>query len=62
MENNVPYSLLDFINDFYMSRIDVNWTLNEIDKTDLLHWCEISVWKANKDYDAQLRALDKGNY
>lgn len=61
-QRKMDYSLLDFINDFYINRLEEGWTLTQIDETDFLHWCDLMVYKKNRDYTKQLIALDETNY
>lgn len=56
------YPLLDFINEFYINRLADGWTLTQIDETDFLHWCDLMVYKRNKEFDAKLKALDETNF
>jgi len=48
--------------DFYQSRLEQGWTLNEIDNTDIIDFVEITVYKAVKEYHKKLANLDNSKY
>lgn len=48
--------------DFYVSRLEAGWTIAEIDSTDFLHWCDILVYKAEREHREALLKLDNTNY
>jgi len=52
--------LYEFIQNFFISQLENNVPLTVIEETDILHWCELSVYKDNKDYMDKLVELDRG--